>query len=117
MLQATEFLLFAGLMYVTLFIYVLMSLSYKYKEEGMSVADDEFDTKSRDVNNGKANIMTATDVDDKPVMNGTTSDKKADGDGKYEEVELKAAATENEQNGGAVNPAFDASPETRLSKV
>ena len=88
-----------------------MSLSYKYKEEGMAVADDEVNIK-----NNKA-VTPETDVEDKPVMNGATSDKKTDGDGKYEDVELKAATSENEQNGGAVNPAFDAASETKSSKV
>ena len=99
-------------MYVTLIIYVLMSLSYKYKEEGMTVADDEVNIKD----NNKA-VTTETDVDDKRVMKGKTSVKKADSDGKYEDVELKAAASENEQNGGAVNPAFDAASESKSSKV
>ena len=99
-------------MYVTLIIYVLMSLSYKYKEEGVVVADDEVNIK----NNDKA-VTPQTDIDDKPVKNGTTSDRKAEGDGKYEDVELKAATSENEQNGGADNPAFDAASEAMTSKV
>ncbi|KAI0224369.1 Solute carrier family 15 member 2 [Lamellibrachia satsuma] len=101
--QTAEFLLFAGLMYVTLFIYVLMSLSYKYKDEGEMVVDDD------DVKPGKENdikVIKTPEADHKSAMNGT------DGDGTDENVELEAPKSDKAPNGGTANAAFDAGDES-----
>ena len=114
LLQTAEFLLFAGLMYVTLVIYVLMSLSYKYKEEGQTVVDDDYDDDAKPGN--VDSVKTLDETDEKPIRNGTANDsagKAAGGDGTYENVELRAAPTDTEPNvDGKVNTAFDTGVET-----
>jgi len=114
LLQTAEFLLFAGLMYVTLVIYVLMSLSYKYKEEGQIVVDDDYDDDAKPGNVDSVKTMDGTG--EKPLRNGTSNDsagKTAGADGTYENVELRAAPTDKVQNDdGKVNAAFDTGVES-----
>ena len=99
-------------MYVTLFIYVLMSLSYNYKDEGEMVVDDD-DVKPGNENNIK--VIETPETDHKPAMTGTAgdgTDEKASSDGTYENVELEAPKSDKAPNGGTANAAFDAGVES-----
>ena len=99
-------------MYVTLVIYVLMSLSYKYKDEGKMIVDDD-DVKPGNENNIK--VIETPETDHKPAMTGTAgdgTDEKASSDGTYENVELEAPKSDKAPNGGTANPAFDAGDES-----